>query len=86
MGFLLTIANSTELVTEVTGMYLFHFSGSLASLNASLTILSSSEWKVITTNLHLGFNNSIAPFSAFFNPFSSSLTSILIAWKVLLAG
>ena len=51
-----------------------------------MTILSSSEWKVIIHNLPFGFKLSIQSLTVFSNGFNSSLTSILIAWKVLFAG
>ena len=56
------------------------------SLNLVLTILSSNEWNVIIANLPPSFSFSMLSSIALFNIASSEFTSILIAWKVLLAG
>ena len=48
-------------------------------LNADLTILSSSEWKVMMQSLHLSFRSPIIMSILSLNMFSSSFVSILIA-------
>ncbi|MCR5308255.1 MAG: 50S ribosomal protein L32, partial [bacterium] len=50
-----------------------------SSLNIVLHILSSKEWKDITTTLPSLFSKLIASFSDFSNTLSSSFTSILKA-------
>lgn len=52
----------------------------------SLTIRSSSEWKVITQSLPPGASTSQNASTAFSSCPSSSLTSMRIAWKVRFAG
>ena len=63
-----------------------HLQPLAASLNTSLTILSSSEWKLIIHILPPGAKQSIASIIAFFRLSISPFTSILIAWKIRFAG
>ena len=57
-----------------------------ASAYACFTTLSSNEWKVIIHNLPPFFKQSIESFTVLYKGLNSSLTSILIAWKVRFAG
>ena len=63
-----------------------HLQAVARSLNLVFTSLSSNEWKVIIPNLPPTYKESTALSIAFSSTSSSLLTSILIAWKVFLAG
>ena len=57
-----------------------------AFIKAFFTALSSNEWNVIIHNLPFLFKQSIESVTVLYNGSISLLTSILIAWNVLLAG
>ena len=60
--------------------------GFSAVLKAFFTILSSKEWNVMMQSRPLSFKRSIMPCMLSSRTSSSLLSSILIAWNVLLDG
>ena len=81
-SFLLYFNQYWELVLSYRLLiYIFIFCYNL--LKIFLTILSSNEWKVIIANLPFWFKTLTTSSIVLLSLVSSSLTSILIAWKVL---
>ena len=86
MGLPVTFTTSAVFPHIHTGNSFGQVHGSRRLLNASFTILSSSEWKVIMQSLPPGRRTSQNSSTAFFSCSSSPFTSILIAWNVRFAG
>ena len=86
MPFFVITLKSGNLSVGIFGRPLLSESTSLTFLKVSFTILSSSEWKVITANLPPTLSNDNESLSDDIKTSNSLLTSILIAWNICFAG